>query len=153
MYGPAYGYGPPPSNNSSPFNHPHQPQQQQHGQQQPQQMMYYPQAYGAAPQQPSYDMSGAAAMGGSAESMAMTPQQDSGMAHLPGGGMFALIPCYRAVRCSAIYMLLYPLPALSPWNALHKSLHSGNLVLSMRLRRSASFPMSPSAKAFPPTYN
>jgi hypothetical protein len=152
MYGPAYGFGPPPSNNSSPFNHPHQPQQQQQGQQQPQQMMYYPQAYGAAPQQPSYDMSAAAAMAGSPESMAMTPHQDSGMAHLPGGGMFALISCYLAVLYSAIYVL-YPLPTLSAWNSLHKSLHSDKVVLSMRLRRSASFPMSPSAKAIPPTYN
>lgn len=95
MYGPSYGFGSPPADESSPFNHPHQPhhqqqgQQGQEGQQLPQHMMYNPQAYGAAPQQPMYDASGAAAMGGSPDGMAMTPQQDvGGMAgvHLPGGG-------------------------------------------------------------------
>ena len=95
MYGPSYGFGSPPADESSPFNHPHQPHYQQQGQQGqegqllPQHMMYNPQAYGATPPQPMYDASGAAAMGGSPEGMALTPQQDvGGMAgmHLPGGG-------------------------------------------------------------------
>jgi hypothetical protein len=100
MYGPSYGFGSPPADESSPFNHPHQPyhqqqgQQGQEGQQLPQPMMYNPQAYGAAAQQPMYDASGAAVMGGSPEGIegmvVMTPQQDVGRmasTHLPGGGI------------------------------------------------------------------
>lgn len=100
MYAPTYGYGPTPNSSSpSPFNpnggplqphnHPHQQQQQHHQQaqhqQQPQPMMYSTQAYGAAHQSP-YGVPG---MGGNAGGMPM--MQNSGLAHMPGGGMFVLI--------------------------------------------------------------
>jgi hypothetical protein len=108
MYGPSYGFGSPPADGSSPFIHPHQPHQQQQGQQGqqgqqlPQHMMYHPQPYGAPPQQPMYDTSGMAAMGGSPEGMAMTPQQDAGMAnvHLPGEGTSVPILGLARIRFS-----------------------------------------------------
>jgi hypothetical protein len=109
MYGPSYGLGaaagfesPPPADesSSSPFNPAHH---QPHLQQLPQHLMYNPQAYGAAPQQPMYDGSTAAVMGGSPEAM------DAGMAHLhQAGGKYGL----SRLPSSSLLLLLLSLSLL-----------------------------------------
>ena len=144
MYGPSYGFGSPPADDSSPFNHPHQPQPQQqgqqgyqgeHGQQLPQHMMYNPQAYGAAPQQPMYDGSGAAVMGGSPDEMEMAGMQ------LQGGGTSILFLLLS--RGSLVVYVYQDIRAVPKNNPLCLSLPPLGLPLAAR-RRSFSTRLAPS---------